>query len=205
MKRNGPKKALLNVIVVVLAGLLVAGSHVAVFAAEDTLSAPSDSELEGYRLGPGDLVQVVVWKNKEVSGNFRVRPDGSFSMPLIGDIEAGGYTTDQISGQIERKLRSFIETPFVSTIVVEAASNRVYIVGEVAKPGTYPITGSLTALQALALAGGFTTFADKEKMILVRGSGATQKNIPLSYKNMLRNPGEESNPVLQRGDTLVVP
>jgi polysaccharide export outer membrane protein len=104
-----------------------------------------------------------------------------------------------------QKLKLFIEEPFVSTIVAEATSNRIFILGEVANPGTYTIGGTLTALQALALAGGFTAFANKEKMILVRGTGEDQKNIPLFYSKMLRTPGEESNPVLKRGDTLVVP
>jgi polysaccharide export outer membrane protein len=148
---------------------------------------------------------VVVWKNEEVSGNFRVRPDGKFSMPLIGDILAEENTTDGVSMQIEQKLKLFIESPYVSTIVMEAASNRIYILGEVANPGTYTIDGPLTVLQALALAGGFTAFAGKEKMVLVRGAGQMQRNIPLSYSRILRTPGEEQNPVLQRGDTLVVP
>lgn len=192
------------VIILFLAGILLAGSPFAAFAEEDVMPT-SVNPVENYRLGAGDLVQVVVWKNKEVSGSFRVRPDGKFSMPLIGDILAGGSTTDGVSMQVTKKLKLFIETPYVSTIVVESSSNRVYILGEVAKPGTYPIDGSLTALQALAMAGGFSPFASKEKMILVRGAGESQKNIPLSYSKMIRMVGEDSNPLLQRGDTLVVP
>jgi polysaccharide export outer membrane protein len=134
-----------------------------------------------------------------------VIPDGKFSMPLIGDVLAEGKTTNNISLKVTEKLKQFIESPFVSTIVVEAKSNKFFVVGEVSKPGTYTIEGSLTVLQALSMAGGFTTFASKEKMVLVRGAGVLQRNIPLSYSKILRTPGEEQNPVLQRGDTLVIP
>ena len=192
------------VITLFLAGIILAGSPFAAFAEQDVLPAPVNP-LENYLLGAGDLVQVIVWKNTEISGSFRVRPDGKFSMPLIGDILAGGNTTDTVSMQVTQKLKLFLETPYVSTIVLESSSNRVYILGEVAKPGTYPIDGSLTALQALAMAGGFSPFASKEKMILVRGAGESQENIPLSYSKMIREVGEDSNPLLQRGDTLVVP
>jgi len=168
-------------------------------------SARSNMPKDDYILGPGDLVRVIVWKNEDLSGQFRVRPDGKFSMPLIGDILAEGSSTEVVSKQIQQKLKVFIDSPYVSTIVVEAASNRIFVLGEVANPGTYTISGPLTVLQALAMAGGFTEFANKEKMVLVRGIGEMQKNIPLSYNNILRSPGEESNPVLKRGDTLVVP
>lgn len=192
------------VLILLLAGVFLLSGPLAAFGKEET-PAVRKKPADDYHLAAGDLVQVVVWKNEEVSGNFRVRPDGKFSMPLIGDILADGSTTDGVSMQVEQKLKLFIESPYVSTIVVEAASNRIYILGEVVRAGTYTIDGSLTVLQALALAGGFTEFAAKEKMVLVRGAGEMQENIPLSYNRILRTPGEESNPVLQRGDTLVVP
>ena len=197
-------KSILVMLVLILVGVSLIVSSTAVLGQEDVPGARKKI-VEDYRLGAGDLVQVVVWKNEDVSGAFRVRPDGKFSMPLIGDILAEGSTTDGVSMQVEQKLKLFIESPYVSTIVVEAASNRIYILGEVANPGAYTIDGSLTVLQALALAGGFTEFAGKEKMVLVRGIGEVQRNIKLSYSRILRTPGEESNPIMERGDTLVVP
>ena len=163
-------------------------------------SSPGD-----YIIGPGDLIEVVVWKSEDLSGQFRVRPDGKFSMPLIGDVIAAGKTTDAINMQIQTKLQLFVESPFVSTIIRETASNRVYVLGEVNAPGTYPIEGTLTVLQALALAGGFTEFAIRDRLVLVRGSGDNQQKFTLSYRKMLSDPGGEFNMVLQRGDTLVVP
>ena len=165
----------------------------------------ASEETGDYLIGDGDLLEVVVWKNADLSGEFRVRPDGKFSMPLIGDVIAAGKTTDAINMQIQHKLQLFIESPYVSTIVRETTSNRVYVFGEVASPGAYPIEGSLTVLQVLALSGGFTEFAIRDRMVLVRGSGENQQHFPLSYRKILAEPGSKYNMVLQRGDTLVVP
>jgi len=202
MKNNLPKKAM--AIILLTAAALLVTVPLGVYG-DDTVSMPQANSSGDYKLGAGDLVRVVVWKNAEISGEFRVRPDGRFSMPLIGDIQAEGSTTEGVSNQVEQKLKLFIEKPFVSTIVVEATSNRIYILGEVVKPGTYNLDGSLTVLQALSLAGGFSTYANTDKMILVRGAGDGQKNLPLSYSKILGTLGEENNPVLQRGDTLIVP
>ena len=204
MKIKYGKTTLAAVFTLLLAGILFVSVPLTAFGQEGVPVARQKPG-EDYNLGAGDLVQVVVWKNEDVSGEFRVRPDGKFSMPLIGDILAEGNTANRISLQIEQKLKLFIESPYVSTIVVEAASNRIYVLGEVVNTGTYAIDGSLTVLQALALAGGFTEFASKEKMVLVRGVGVVQINTKLSYSKILRTPGEESNPIMERGDTLVVP
>jgi polysaccharide export outer membrane protein len=158
-----------------------------------------------YLVGAGDLIEVVVWKNPEVSGEFRVRPDGKFSMPLVGDILAVGMTTDVVSMQVEKKLQLFIESPYVSTIVREATSNRIYILGEVVNTGVYHIDGTLTVLQALALAGGFTEFADRSKLLLIRGSGTDQQKITINYTGILKSSADEVVVILERGDTLVVP
>jgi len=189
-------------IAVCLIILLVAGPTTA-WAQEEVPDSAKDSG--DYIVGPGDLIEVVVWKSEDLSGQFRVRPDGKFSMPLIGDVIAAGKTTEAINMQIQTKLELFVESPFVSTIIRETTSNRVYVLGEVTTPGAYPIEGSLTVLQALALAGGFTEFAIRDRLVLLRGSGEKQQKFTLSYRKMLSEPGGEFNMVLQRGDTLVVP
>ena len=173
-------------------------------AQEEDLSG-SGRDARDYIIGPGDLIEVVVWKSEDLSGQFRVRPDGKFSMPLIGDVLAAGKTTDSINEQIQTKLELFVESPFVSTIIRETASNRVFVLGEVRTPGAYPIEGTLTVLQALALAGGFTEFAIRDRLVLIRGSGEKQQKYTLSYRKILSEPGGEFNMVLKRGDTLVVP
>ncbi len=160
---------------------------------------------DSYLVEAGDLLGIVVWKNEELSDNYIVRPDGRITIPLIGDIIAAGKTTDNISLQIELKLKEFIESPFVTVIVREAASNLVYVLGEVRNPGVYRIQGSLTVLQVIALAGGFTEFANREKMVLIRLEKGTQKKFNLSFRGIIKSPERGGNILLMRGDTLVVP
>lgn len=183
--------------------ILLVASYLPALAQEEA-SPTHEIATEDYRIGAGDLLEIVVWKNTDLSGEYRVRPDGKLSIPLIGDVIALGRTTDEISIQIREKLKKFIDTPFVTTIVREALSNRVYILGEVITPGVYPIEGSLTVLQALALAGGLTEFAHRDRIVLVRGTGNNQKNYYLNYNSILRTQGNEFNMLLKRGDTLVV-
>jgi polysaccharide export outer membrane protein len=114
-------------------------------------------------------------------------------------------TTDTISMQVGKKLQLFIESPYVSTIVRETTSNRIYVLGEVKRPGAYHIDGTLTVLQALALAGGFTEFADRSRLVLIRGSGADQQKRTISYTGIVKSSEDEEIVVLERGDTLVVP
>ena len=137
MKTRDGKAALAALLTLFLSGVFLAGVPYITFG-QGEVSEEHKIPVNDYKLGAGDLIKIVVWKNEEVSGEFRVRPDGKFSMPLVGDILAQGNTTDGTSMQIEQKLKLFIESPYVSTIVVEAASNRIYILGEVSKPGTYP-------------------------------------------------------------------
>jgi polysaccharide export outer membrane protein len=172
--------------------------------AQEEMPSGASEEQNKYVIGAGDLIEVIVWKNEDLSGEFRVRPDGKFSMSLIGDVIASGKTTDEINMQVVSQLKKFIDSPYVSTIVREASSNRVYILGEVVTPGVYTIEGSLTVLQALALAGGFTEFAKRDRIVLVRGTGENQKNFNLNYREMLTTPGDKYNMPIQRGDTLVV-
>jgi len=191
-------------IILFLFGINAAVTPLDALGQEENLQ-PAVGTADEYFIGAGDLIKVVVWKNVELSGDFLVRPDGKFTMPLIGDIIAEGNSTNDVSKQIAQKLKLFIENPFVSTILVNTSSNRVFVLGEVKTPGPYTLSGSMTVLQALSLAGGFTPFADKEKMVLIRQVGDIQKRIPLSYTKILRSPTEANNPVLRRGDTLVVP
>jgi polysaccharide export outer membrane protein len=183
--------------------ILIVASYLPALAQEETSPTHEDA-IEAYQIGAGDLLEIVVWKNTDLSGEYRVRPDGKLSIPLIGDVIALGRTTDEISIQIREKLKQFIDTPFVTTIVREALSNRVYVLGEVITPGVYPIEGSLTVLQALALAGGLTEFAHRDRIVLVRSTGNNQKNYYLNYNSILTKQGNEFNMLLKRGDTLVV-
>jgi len=167
--------------------------------------AKENAKSYSYLVEAGDLLGIVVWKNEELSDDYIVRPDGKITIPLIGDIIASGMKTDNISLQIELKLKEFIESPFVTVIVRNAASNLVYVLGEVRNPGVYRIQGSLTVLQVIALAGGFSEFANREKMVLIRLENGVQKKFNFSFKNIIRSPEGGGNILLMRGDTLVVP
>jgi polysaccharide export outer membrane protein len=168
------------------------------------MAAPAGT-VDSYLLGAGDLLTVSVWKNDEFSGDYIVRPDGRITLPLVGDVIAAGRTTDAIRVQLESKLKLFIESPYVSVIVTDAASNVVYVLGKVANPGSYQLRDKLTVLQALALAGGFVEFARSNDMVLLRLDGETQRRYEISFKAILKSEDGTDNLLLQRGDTLVVP
>ena len=172
---------------------------------QPSAEAKGNPKSYSYLVEAGDLLGIVVWKNEELSDDYIVRPDGKITIPLIGDIIASGMKTDNISLQIELKLKEFIESPFVTVIVRNAASNLVYVLGEVRNPGVYRIQGSLTVLQVIALAGGFSEFANREKMVLIRLENGVQKKFNFSFKNIIRSPEGGGNILLMRGDTLVVP
>ncbi|MEE8319962.1 MAG: polysaccharide biosynthesis/export family protein, partial [bacterium] len=147
---------------------LVCSTAIAESVEKPSAGAQKNTKADSYLVEAGDLLGIVVWKNEELSADYIVRPDGKITIPLIGDIIASGKSTDNISLQIKLKLKEFIESPFVTVIIREAISNKVYVLGEVRNPGLYRIHGSLSVLQVIALAGGFTEFANREKMVLIR-------------------------------------
>jgi len=165
----------------------------------------SQNPQDNYLVGAGDVLNIVVWKNEDLSGEHLVRPDGKTTLPLIGDIVAAGMSTDAIAMQISKKLELFIENPFVTVILLNATSNRVYVLGEVKLPGVYPLQDRLTVIQALALAGGLTEFAKKDRMVVIRQSNNIQVKYDVNYKDILKSPNGGQNLLLERGDTLVVP
>ncbi len=168
--------------------------------------APPPAPVKGfYKVGAGDILRVVVWKNPDLSGEYLVRPDGIITLPLVGDVLAGGMITDGIGLQIERKLKYFVEAPMVTVNVVQAGSSQVFILGEVARPGAYPLPGPFTLLQAIAVAGGFTPFADRGAITLLRQEGDKQVSYRYRFDDLVSGADKGKNPLLNRGDTLIVP
>jgi len=164
----------------------------------------------GFLLGPEDVLEVMVWRNKDLSKEVVVRPDGLISIPLIGDVQASGLTADQLGRRIEERLQVFMETPRVSVHVKEVNSYILYVVGEVRNPGKYRLKSYASVLQAIALAGGFTPFASKNEIQVVRNSqnddGRLHEiHIPVRYDDLLSGDGELGNFVLRPGDIVVVP
>ena len=162
---------------------------------------PPSASTEPYRIGPGDLLDVVVWKEDQVSGKVQVRPDGMITVPLIGDLQAAGKTPDDVAGQIRAGLTSYIDDPRVA-VRVEATARRFFVIGNVKTPGMYDLRADQTVLQGLAVSGGLTEFADRNAVRIIRGGGS-QPAIAVDYDAIVK--GREPDIELAPNDTIVVP
>jgi polysaccharide export outer membrane protein len=157
-----------------------------------------------YKLGPEDQIRVSVWENAQLTLDLVVRPDGKISMPLIQDVMAEGHTASELATQIQQKLTAFIKDPQVSVIVLQINAPKFYVIGNVVRPGTYPLRGETSVLQALSLAGGFTQFASLKSIKLIRNAGGKQEVRKINYYDVIGK-GGKGNYLLNSGDTVVVP
>jgi polysaccharide export outer membrane protein len=165
-------------------------------------NVPSDS----YVIGAEDQLNINVWKEPEMSKVVPVRPDGMISLPLLGDIRATGYTPLQLQEQITTQLKKLIADPQVTVIVVEVHSLTFNVVGEVQKPGYYPLTRRMTVLDAIALSSGFKDFAKTKKIYILRtDASGKQVRLPFNYKDVIKGKNSQENIELQPRDTVVVP
>lgn len=167
-------------------------------AAEPSVGGPL------YKLGAEDVIRVSVWENKDLTLDLVVRPDGNISMPLIQDVKAEGQTVVDLGNVIRQKLLAFLKDPVVSVIVLQVNAPKYYVIGNVAKPGTYSLRSDTSILQALALAGGFTQFASLRSIKLIRNADGKQEVRKVNYNKMI-DEGGEGNYLLKSGDTIVVP
>ena len=156
-----------------------------------------------YKIGPQDVLRVDVWKETEISRSVPVRPDGKISLPLLNDVQAAGLTAMELANTISEGLKKFINNPQVTVTVAEINSRRVYVTGEVTRPGAYPLLPNMTALQALTSAGGFTQFSNPKKIYVLRNENGKQVKHPFNYKSVLD--GKQDDIPLLPGDTIVVP
>jgi polysaccharide export outer membrane protein len=157
-----------------------------------------------YLIGPADVLNITVWKEATLSGNLLVRPDGMITMPLLGDVSASGLTPLQLGGQIQAKLKSFIQDPLVTVEISQIHSKTVYLLGEVVKKGPIELTSGMTLLEAISSAGGLTDFANAKKIYVLRNELGKRSKILAHYKDALKG-NSASNLILQSGDTIVVP
>jgi polysaccharide biosynthesis/export protein len=170
---------------------------------EGSRAAHSD---DSYVIGANDVLAVNVWKEPDISRSVPVRSDGKISLPLVGELQAGGQTPRQLEQEITKRLQSYISEPEVTVIVTDSKSQRVNIMGFVTRPGAYLLTSSTTVLDAIAMAGGFKDFAKQKSIYVLRQApDGTQKRIPFNYKEVIKGKNPEQNIRLQAGDTLVVP
>ena len=170
-------------------------------ASASTSSAASSND---YRLVSGDKLRIEVYKDTQLSQSLQVRPDGKITLPLVGDVTASGRTSMELRDAIAGSLKEYIKEPVVTVIVVETAPQVVYVTGEVTKPGPVTISGPLTILQALAMAGGFTDFANRKEILILRNGPSGQKTLTFNYKDAV-DPDTRRAPLqLQPGDTVIV-
>ena len=167
---------------------------------------PAQPHDNSFIIGNDDVLAINVWKEPEVSRSLPVRSDGRISLPLVGEIQAAGRTPLQLEQEITRGLHAYITDPEVTVIVQEIHSQQFNILGEVFKPGAYPLTRTTTVLDAIAIAGGFRDFAkQKDVYILRQNPNGGESRIPFNYKDIIKGKNPAQNIVLEPRDTVVVP
>lgn len=172
-------------------------------AASPQAAAPSVGA--DYQLGPTDVIAVVVWGEKDLSTEVVIRPDGKISLPLLNDVEAAGLTTEQLRRRITELAKRFVATPVVTVVVKQVNNNKAFVTGQVMRPGPYVLSGPTTVLQIIALAGGFTEFADKNHVLITRLENGRQQAFEFSYNDVVKKRDLSQNLILKPGDTVVVP
>jgi len=172
-----------------------------------TSAAPSATGHDStFIIGKDDVLAINVWKEPDISRSIPVRSDGKISLPLVGEIQAAGETPLKLEQAIATRLKNYIEEPEVTVIVQQINSEKFNILGMVSKPGAYPLVGSATVLDAIALAGGFRDFAKQKSIYVLReNADGTQTRLPFNYKEVLKGHNTSQNVVLQPRDTVIVP
>ena len=164
------------------------------------VAAPAD-----FVIGPNDVLTIVFWRDKDMSGDVAVRPDGKISLPLLNDVQAAGLTPEQLRQQITTAAERLVEDPNVTVVVKEINSRRVYITGQVAKPGPYPLSGPTSVLQLIAMAGGVLEYADSKNITIMRSENGKPSSFQFNYKDVVKRKNLKQNIELRPGDTVIVP
>jgi len=193
----------MRVLAVALLGLSTAGaSALAQDAPAKPDQPPAATAATNYTIGPSDVLQIIVWKEPELTRDVTVRFDGKITVPLLGDLQAAGRTPTEVADNLTQGLKHFIDAPRVTVGISQANSSRFYVVGLVIRSGEFPLAGHTTVLQGLALAGGFKEFAKTDGIVIVRRD---QSVVPVNYKRIADGKDVAQNVLLAPGDTIVVP
>ena len=176
-------------------------------APEHLMEKLSNAVSSEYIIGAEDVLEITVWRNVELSKIVQVRPDGRISMPIIRDIMAVGKTPSQLAEEMTNKLKEYIQNPIVAVSVKEINSSNIFVLGEVTRPGRYPLKSKTTLLQGITIAGGFTPGAARNQMVIFRFTESTtgMKRLTASYDEIVLRGGITENFELKSGDTVVVP
>jgi polysaccharide export outer membrane protein len=177
-------------------------------AADSTASAAIPAGVTpppDYSIGAEDVLSIVVWREKDLTAEVMVRPDGMVTLPLVNDVQAAGFTPERFRQELTKALEKYVESPNVTVIVKAINSRKVFITGEVTKPGPYALGGPTTVLQLIAQAGGLLEYADRENINVMRTVNGTVSMFRFNYKDVARGRKVEQNILLRPGDTVIVP
>ena len=158
-----------------------------------------------YVIGPGDVLEISVWKDQELTRSVKVLPDGHIAFPLIGQIQAAGKSLDQLTAELKQKLERFVPDVTLSILIAQVGSMYVYVIGRVNRPGHFALTSEINVLQALSMAGGLNPFAKKGDIKIFRETQGTTKVYPFDYEDVTKGVDLTTNIRLERGDVIVVP
>jgi polysaccharide export outer membrane protein len=168
-------------------------------------TAPAVPVSSDFVIGAEDVLGIVFWREPDFSGDVAVRPDGRITLPLIGDLLAAGVTPAALRDQIQALATKYLMDPNVTVVVKQINSRKVFITGQVARPGSYPLTGPRTVMQLISLAGGVTAFAESENISILRQEEGRTRSFNFNYKDVAQGKKVQQNIQLLPGDTVVVP
>ena len=166
---------------------------------------PDTGAITRYEVQPSDRLQVSVWREPDLTQEVIVRPDGAFSFPIVGEVNAVGKTVEELRRELVQALTRIIPDPVVTVTVVEIRGNKVYVIGQVNQPGEFIVNPRVDVIQALSLAGGTTAFASPSEIFVLRRDNGQQRRLPFNFEAVLRGRDLEQNVLLRSGDVVVVP
>jgi polysaccharide biosynthesis/export protein len=168
-------------------------------------AAADDAARDSYRLQPGDVIDVSVWKESDLQREVLIRPDGGFTFPLVGEVDARGRSVENVRSILADKLQKYVPAPVVTVAVKSIAGNRVYVLGKVNRAGDFPLVNALDVMQAISLAGGTTPYAAVNDIVILRRQNGHQQAFSFRYSDVSRGRNLAQNIQLESGDTVVVP
>ncbi len=193
-----------GIIILILIFTLVSNTY-----ADETKDIEADFEAgtdkKAYVIGPGDILDILTWEEERLSKEVLVRIDGKITFPLLNDIVAAGRTPMALKADIENGLKLYIENPIVTVTVTTSNSKKFYVIGEVVRTNEYPLVKETTVLQAFAIAGGFTEWASKKEILLIRRANGEDVILKINYKDIVKGKNPENNILIKENDTIVIP
>lgn len=170
-----------------------------------TAAAPTAELPPDYVIGPDDVLGIVYWKDKDMTIDAHVRPDGRIALPLLNEVQAAGLTPEQLRTRLTEESQKYMEDPNITVVVRMINSRKTFITGEVNKPGSYPLTSPTSVMQLIAMAGGLREYANSKKIVIMRTENGRQISLQFNYKDVIAGKNLKQNIELKPGDTVVVP